>query len=307
MNFCPISYAECGNNLYSTAGLRKLSRNLKDLKLFPYTCTEQINEAVNRASKISIQGVQPKLSSRLNIKNEQFEIADHKGKFILKPQNPYYKELPQNEDVTMRLASSAGLETPLHGMIYSKDNSLTYFIKRFDRTVRNNKFAVEDFAQLSGKTRDTKYESSMEQVAEVVDTYCTFPQIEKIKLFRLAVFNFLAGNEDAHLKNFSLITVDSVVKLSPCYDLVNSKIVSGSEEEMALPLDGKKRNITRTNLVDYYGNQRLGLNNNIIEEVLAGFYSVFSKWIELINISFLSAEMKSAYIDVLNERIGRMK
>lgn len=68
--------------------------------------------------------------------------------------------LPENEDLSMRLAAAAGLDTPLHGLIYAKDGSLTYFIKRFDQIGRNRKLAVEDFAQLMGLDRDTKYDAS---------------------------------------------------------------------------------------------------------------------------------------------------
>ena len=87
MNRCPITYELCGNKLYSEKGLRLLSRDLKNLKLFPYSAEEQVSEAVARASKMSIQGVQPKLSARLSIKDEIFEVVDRKGTFILKPQN----------------------------------------------------------------------------------------------------------------------------------------------------------------------------------------------------------------------------
>ena len=102
----------------------------------------------------------------------------------------------------MRLAAAGGVAVPLHGLMYAKDGSLTYFIKRFDREGRKGKLAVEDFAQLMGRSRDTKYDGSMEKVAQVVETHCTFPAIEKIKLFRLTLVNFLLGNEDMHLKKF---------------------------------------------------------------------------------------------------------
>src|SRR5205807_127794 len=100
-----------------------------------------------------------------------------------------YPGLPENEDLTMRLAEQVGIEVPLHGMIYAADKTLSYFIKRFDRAGRSGKLAVEDFAQLSGASRDTKYESSMEKVARVIEEFCTFPALEKVKLFRLTIFN----------------------------------------------------------------------------------------------------------------------
>lgn len=104
------------------------------------------------------------------------------------------------------LADLAGLgKTVIFDIEKGKDNSLTYFVKRFDRTGRHKKMAVEDFAQLSGASRETKYKSSMEKVVKILDRFCTFPAVEKVKLFELTLFNFLVGNEDMHLKNFSLI------------------------------------------------------------------------------------------------------
>jgi len=146
MNKCPIAYISCGNSRYSDEGLKLLSTGLLTLKDLEYTADEQRKEAYNRASKMSIQGVQPKLSAVLNFKEEKFEIVDKSGKYILKPQHGIFPEMPENEDLTMRLANEVGLEIPQHGLIWSKDNSLTYFIKRFDRKGHNDKIPVEDFA-----------------------------------------------------------------------------------------------------------------------------------------------------------------
>jgi serine/threonine-protein kinase HipA len=304
MNFCPIAYAPCGDNLYSEAGLKLLSPDLKALKELEYTAEEQRREAYNRASKMSVQGVQPKLSARLSIKNGEFEIVDTGGKYILKPQHHLYPEMPENEDLTMRLASEIGLDVPLHGLIWSKDQTLTYFIKRFDRRGQNEKVPTEDFAQLAGMSRDTKYDYSMEKVVTVINDFCTFPSIEKLSLFKLTVFNYLIGNEDMHLKNFSIITEDGKVKLSPCYDLVNSTIeYKKQDEELALPLRGKKKNLTRNILVNYFGMERCELTAKSVDKVLETIFSGIPKWKELIDISFLSKEMKEKYHGLLEKRL----
>ncbi len=303
MNRCPITYEPCGEQRYSERGLKLLSPKLKDLHDFPYNKSEQLKEAVARATKMSIQGVQPKLSARLNAVAEIFEIADQGGTFIIKPQNDLYEELPENEDVTMRMAAAIGIETPLHGMLYSKDGSRSYFIKRFDRLPKKRKVAVEDFAQLTGATRETKYSSSMEKVAAVIEQFCTFPLLEKERFFRLTVFNFLIGNEDRHLKNFSLIRRNDKVELSPAYDLLNTTIVLRKpQEELALTMAGKKSKITRENLVDYFGKERLGLAAIRIEKILLEIESQKESWNELLDKSFLSDEMKAKYKELLNQR-----
>ncbi len=304
MNRCPITYEPCGDEKYSREGLRLLARGLTALNDIPLTQEEQLREAAIRATKMSIQGIQPKLSAVLNVKSNSFEIADRGGRFILKPQSNLYPELPENEDLTMRLAKTAGLEVPLHGMVYSQDNRLTYFIRRFDRYGRNGKYSLEDFAQLSGKSRDTKYDYSMEKVAEIIERYCTFPVVEKAKLFRLTLFNFLVGNEDQHLKNFSLITRDGKVSLSPAYDLINTTIaLPAPQEEIALPVMGKKRNLTRKILIEYLGKERLGLNERTIGHVVNELEHVLPNWRELIGKSFLSREMREKYFGLLLERM----
>jgi serine/threonine-protein kinase HipA len=305
MNRCPITYISCGDKSYSDEGLKVLSYSLRNLKDLEYTAEEQRKEAYNRAAKMSVQGVQPKLSAVLNIKEGKLEIVDKGGKYILKPQHHIFPEMPENEDLTMRLAGIAGLEIPRHGLIWSKDKTLTYFIKRFDRKGHGDKVPVEDFAQLAGLSRDTKYEYSMEKVVKLIDRYCTFPAIEKIKLFKLTVFNYLIGNEDMHLKNFSIITRDGKTTLSPCYDLVNTTIEYKTQaEEIALPLKGKKNKLTRDVLIDYFGKETCELTDKSIDRVLESFLLSIHKWKELIEISFLSEEMKKKYLSLLDTRLN---
>jgi serine/threonine-protein kinase HipA len=307
VNRCPITYSPCDDKTYSEKGLKFLSPKLKTLALLEFSAEELRAEAMQRATNMSIQGVQPKLSAVLNIKKGSFDIVDKRGRFILKPQHHLFPELPQNEDLTMRLASSIGIEVPLHGLIYSKDGSLTYFIKRFDRKGQKDKVAVEDFAQLAGFNRDTKYNFSMEKLVKLIDDYCTFPAIEKARLFKIVLFNYLIGNEDMHLKNYSVILRNGKVELSPAYDLLNTSIVlQGEFEEIALTLKGKKSNLNYDVLVNYFGKERCGLTDKIIEKMLDTIRKALSSWFELIDISFLSDEMKDKYRSFLQKRIDNV-
>lgn len=307
-NICPITYAPIKRNeKYSLIGLKKISPKLTGLNDLEYTADQQRKEALKRADKMSIQGIQPKLSAKLDIKNNNFQIVDKQGSFILKPQSDIYQQAPENEDLTMRMASVVGINVPLHGLIYCKDGSMTYFIKRFDRLARG-KLAVEDFAQLLGYDRETKYKSSMEKVVTVIDAYCTFPIIEKSQLFLRTLVNYCLGNEDMHLKNFSLITDENkLVKLAPAYDFINSTIVLGdSKEELALPLNGKKRNLTSKDFIDYYGYRKLGLNKTIVEEQVEKIKLAIDHWQALIDISFLQDDLKLAYKTLLESRLSNL-
>ena len=313
MNLCPITYESCGDNRYAINGIKKFSRRLKTLNDFPYSASEQRTEAALRASKMSVQGIQPKLSVRLNLKQASFEITDKGGRYLIKPQHDTYPELPENEDLSMRLAELVGVSVPMHGLIYCKDQTFSYVIKRFDREGKSGKLATEDFAQLSGMDRDTKYNFSMEKLVPILDM-CTFPAVERVRLFRRSIFNFLIGNEDMHLKNFSLITRNNKIELSPAYDFLSTTtafLSIGKKldeiEEIALSLNGKKRNLTRKIWIDYFGMDRLQLNSAVIAGELTRFSNSFDQWYELIEKSFLSEATQEIYTSLVEQRCQLLK
>ena len=308
MKRCLITYEPIeGDADYSVGGLKLLDRNLTALSPLGYTAAEQRQEALERAGKMSIQGVQLKLSAVLKVKAGAFDVVDRHGRFILKPPSLDFPELPENEDLTMRLAAAVGIEVPVHGLVRARDGSLTYFIRRFDREGRT-RVPLEDFAQLSGASRETKYESSMEKVAAVVDRCCTFPVIERVKLFERTLFSFLTGNEDMHLKNFSLITRRGRIDLAPAYDLLNSTIaLKNPQEEMALPIHGKRSNLTRNDLFNYFATERLQINARVLTEMVERFQGAFRRWDELLAASFLAPEKMTAFAAVLAERKARLR
>lgn len=308
MNRCPITYELCGNDKYSEKGLRMIAPKLTQLNDLPYTAAELRQEAANRAKKLSIQGVQPKLSATISVVEQEFKIVDQFGTYIIKPQNDLFPELPQNEDVTMRMAKAFGLDVPLQGMLYAKDGSLSYFIKRFDRYGKGKKIATEDFAQLTGNTRDTKYRFTMEKLVPVIDEFCSFPAIEKADFFKRILFCYVTGNEDMHLKNFSLITKNGKTTLTPIYDFLNSSIaIKNPEEEIALTLNGKKSNLKASYFVDYYAKERLQLNEKTITTILEQMHNAIPKWKELLEISFLSDDMKEKYLGLLEVKTQMFK
>ena len=306
MNKCPITYELCEGK-YSKAGLAKLSPRLEYLADLPFTAQEQRREAALRAGKMSVQGVQPKLSARLSVKNKAFEIVDRKGLYIIKPQSEIFKEVPENEDLSMKMAHLFGIEVPLTGMVYSKDGSLSYFIKRFDRYGKNRKRHTEDFAQLTGNTRETKYKWLMEKLIPVIEENCTFPLLEKQKLFRRTLFCFLTGNEDMHLKNFSIIIRENRVELSPAYDLLNTTILMGKEaEELALPLAGKKKNLKGEHFFKYFAKEKLDLTEKTIQSEIENIKNKEAILTDLIKKSFLSIEMREKYLELFFQRNRRL-
>jgi serine/threonine-protein kinase HipA len=306
MRKCPLSYREVEGR-YDLTALHRVHPKLTDLADLPYASEELRREARELADKLSIQGVQPKLSARLALKDQAMEIVERKGHYILKPQHPEYPAVPENEDLTMHLAAAAGIEVPVHGLLYGADGAVTYFIQRFDRGPRDRKHPQEDFAQLLGEERETKYGSSMERAASALEQFATFPSVDAVALLRLVLFNFLVGNEDHHLKNFSLLQDKAVIRLSPAYDLLNTTIlVANPKEEIALPLKGKKRGLTRKDLLEYFAGERLRLPAAAVEKVLRQLAEGLAVWPEWIDRSFLPSELQEAYSQLVETRAPRL-
>jgi len=307
VNRCPITFELC-EGIYSPRGLSLLSRGLTELLPLPFSASDLRREAIARAGKMSVQGMQPKLSAIFSPKNKQFELRDNGGTFLIKPQSESYLKLPENEALTLKLAALAGIEIPLCGLLYAQDGSLNFFIKRFDRYGHGKKYAAEDFSQLLGLPRGSKYKSSMEKLVTVIDSHCTFPLIEKKKLFQRLLFSFITGNEDMHLKNFTLLSRKGIISLSPAYDLVNTSLALGkSADELALPLAGKKNRLNRADFFEYFGKNRCGLPEKVLDAEYQNLLKHKVQFINLIRYSFLNENQQEDYIKLLEQRLNRLQ
>ena len=214
-------------------------------------------KAQEMVGKMSISGVQPKLSVRLADKDNEprLEVTGEGGQYILKPQVQAFANLPENEDLCMTVAGDLGIDAPAHCLVHLKDKSLAYVVKRFDRKGRG-KIHQEDFTQVLGK--NDKYTGSVEDIGRKLKAVSEVPGLDVQLFFERVVFNFLIGNGDAHMKNYSVIyDEEGRVRLAPVYDLVCSRIVIPNEaDESALTIQGRKSNIRRKEidlLADYLG------------------------------------------------------
>ena len=305
MSRCLISMENCRSGEYTEKSLRRLNPKLRHLNVLNYNQNEQLRISRDQVDKISIQGVQPKYSVKLSVSTESFELVEKYGTFILKPQNPEWQEFPENEAFTMYMAGLYGIDVPLSGLIRCSDHSLSYFIKRFDRVGRNKKLHVEDFSQLAELSRKTKYNYSLEKLIKLIELYCTFPKVELAKLFRILLFNFCFGNEDMHLKNYSIITnAKGFVQLSPCYDLLNTVAVYRfynkdfkDIEQSALSLNGKRKKI---GLADFKTlAEKMSLQPKIIDQAYKDLGHLLKQAENLLTLSFMSEEMQTSYREVL--------
>ena len=164
--------------------------------------------------------------------------------------------------------------------------------------------------QLSQRTRDTKYDSSMERLVSILDRYCTLAALQKVKLLARCLFCFLTGNEDMHLKNFSLITRQGKIELSPAYDLLSTTVAflaMGKSlddiEEVALPLKGRKKGLTASVWLRYFARERLELTDKVLQALLNRVQQAVTPWHETIQTSFLPADQKALYSQLLDKRL----
>ena len=255
----------------------------------------ELAEQVIKSQK-TVTGVQPKLSLGLiNGANssEKLTIVGLWGEYILKPQTELYPHLPENEDLTMHLAEISKIKTVEHSLIRLKSGQMAYVTKRIDRK-DGKKTHMEDMCQLTERLTEHKYKGSYEQIAKIIAKYSSNPGLDITNFYELVLFSFLIGNNDMHLKNFSLIKLNSGYSLCPAYDLIASELaVEGDDEELALNLNGKKKRIKRT---DFEAAMKgSGLEKKVIDNIFMKFKKLLPQWTTFINQSFLSTAMQANY------------
>lgn len=257
---------------------------------------------------VAVTGVQPKLSldlEKVNAQTSRLTVVGLWGSYILKPPTDHFESLPENEDLTMKLAALCGLKTAEHTLIRLQSGKLAYLTKRFDRQ-KNRKIHVEDLCQLTENLTEHKYRGSIEKVGKTIRTYTTNKGLEALALFELVIFCFITGNADMHLKNFSLVRFDNgEVALSPAYDLVSTKLAMPEDlEESALTINGKKNRLKRADFDELA--TKLGIPTKSSERVYAKFVKKQTTMLGLIEQSLLSDAMKEEYSQLLIERMERL-
>jgi serine/threonine-protein kinase HipA len=288
-------HSACTKKLFNAAQLPEIHFDMQDLE-------EMARQNILKSKAVT--GVQAKLS--INVEKHRNEpsrltIVGLHGDYILKPPSTHFKELPENEDLTMHLAELIKIKTAKHALIRLKSGELAYITQRFDRN-KTGKIAVEDFCQLSENLTEHKYRGSVEKVGKLMRAFTFNKGFESQRLFELVLFCYLTGNADMHLKNFSLIeNSHGEFELSPAYDLVNTAIVMPEDkEEAALTMNGKKSRLKRLDF-DVFAFS-LQINEKSLASIYNRFESILPEWISFVERSFLSGEMKEEYVALLQKR-----
>ena len=318
INVCPSTLQE-GFESFSPAA-RKLLFDGRDVSHILDFDSPNNDDADNEAylknvGRISLSGVQPKASLVVNDHHHLVKPDDgERGTYILKPAPSSYalldrKYCPANEHLTMQLASQVyHIETAANTICFFRDGEAAYLCRRFDIGPKGQKYSQEDFASLAGLTKanggsDYKYcNLSYEECADIIRKYVKAAPVDILKFFRIVVFNYLTLNDDAHLKNFSLINRgDGEYHLAPAYDLINTSLHLSTSRIFALDkgLFKEGMKLTDTKGVDrkdfeVFG-QRIGLSDRLIKRELNFFATEHALAKELIDRSFLSESLKRNY------------
>ncbi len=317
IKYCPGTLAK-GNSKYSRTCLRRVFNGKTVSHVLPYnspqTDEEDDDKFVDNRKRISISGVQEKMSLILDKNKLRLTNEGEQGNYILKPIPRDLKkvdQVPANEHLTMQIAQQVySIYTAENALIFFKDGKQAYITKRFDVKEDGGKWGKEDFASLAEKTEENagvnfKHNYSYEEMAELLKKHVPAYMVEVEKLFSLIVFNYLFSNGDAHLKNFSLLeSPNGDYLLSPAYDLINTRI-HVDDTDFALDnglfkLDFKSEVYKKSNHASKYDfielAKRMEIKESRIEKLLSPFLEKQPLVEDLVSHSFLDEKTKRAYL-----------
>jgi serine/threonine-protein kinase HipA len=188
------------------------------------------------------------------------------------------------------MAKDAGILMMECRLLEEKDRA-HFMTKRFDRENGTEKIHVQSCCAL--RHYDFK-EINLYSYEEVFETMrmlgLSYPNAQE--LFRRMVFNVMSRNCDDHTKNLSFMMDKSGEwKLAPAYDVCHA-YRPGSDwvSQHALSINGKRKNITRNDLL------MVGKNMNIknADQIIVSVSDVISKWKVYADAVNVDAELRNA-------------
>ena len=325
-NICPGTLAT-GFNTYSPSCLRKVFDGKKVSHVIDFSLDNGDENIIASVNRISISGVQEKLSAVVKKGKITLTPEGESGRYIIKP-IPDYKHLrfknniPANEHLTMQIANQVyKINTADNALAFFNDGNPAYITKRFDYKKDGSKIKQDDFASIASKTernsgKDFKYTGSYEDIAMLLQKNVSAWQVEMTKFFSLVIFNYLFSNGDAHLKNFSLQeTINGDYILTPAYDLMNTSIHI-DDEDFALQggliptseysnVYSSSKHPCKDDFITF-GN-RIGVLPKKLNSIIEMFSTEQAKVYELIENSFLEDKVKRMYKQSYQERLHRFQ
>tara|TARA_R110001583_G_scaffold137579_3_gene289194 strand:- start:1115 stop:2074 length:960 start_codon:yes stop_codon:yes gene_type:complete len=272
----------------------------------------QINELAeeNVAQRIIVTGVQPKLSmgfTKTATEERLTIVGALNGRYILKPPYSAYPQMPELEALCMLMTQACGIETVPFLLLPLKGGELAYITRRIDRNAQGDKFAMEDACQFNERLTEHKYRGSYEQIAKGIIAYSKNPIKDVVHFYEQVIVSFLIGNNDMHLKNFSLIAKESnAYELTPAYDMISAQLLLPDDlEDLALNINGKKRKLKREDFNEAM--LKAHIPEKAIENLWKRIEKGMNEWSGLIDYSFLTQERKTEFKELINKKKTQLK
>ena len=320
MTNCPGCLKE-GHSTYCQPCRKRLFGGKKVSHVLPFSRpVYNQTKLATTGKRLSISGIQTKMS--LVLRAGRLEMTETGGQYILKP-IPYgeFRHLdavPVNENLTMQIARQVfDLRVAENALVEFEGGGLAYLVRRFDVQEDGTRHLQEDFAQIAERSEEShgknyKYDSSYEEIGDLIRKHVAAYQVEMEKFLHLVVFNYLVHNGDAHLKNFSLIRNEESgdYTLSPAYDLLCTRLHAPDETRTALDLfkDDFETESHRINAFYAYDDfqelaNRLGLHPGRFQRFMQSAVSKEREVFSLIDRSALSEPCKRVYKDSVRDSI----
>jgi serine/threonine-protein kinase HipA len=269
----------------------------------PFRLEDVPAQVVNTGGRMSISGVQMKLSVRVNPTDWEIETVATGGTHILKPEPNQFPEFPANENLCMNIADDLKLLVPPHGLFPMADGKLCYIIKRFDRLDDGTRLQNETMYQILESAE--KYDASLERVGKAVRAHVDNIGLDLIDFFERVVLCFLIGNGDMHLKNWAILTLESGARvLAPCYDFVSSRLYIPKEDESALTINGKKNRLQRRDFETLAAT--LGVDGKAAQNSMRRIMGMGSRMRGRFSRSRLSPDLQRRLTAIVEERFSRL-
>lgn len=254
-----------------------------------------------------LTGVQAKFSAALQRDHKRLTLSSALYGYIVKPQTEQYSHLPEIEALSMQLAEVWNLPVAPSSLLYTEQGELVYVSKRVDRLENMGKVRQEDMGQVLGNITENKYKSSHEKIGKAILANCHNPRLDGLQYFNSVLFAFIIGNNDAHLKNFSLSKFNNQWTLTPLYDQVAVRLAvpeTQDNEDLALTMNGRKRKIAWR---DFQALARtLQITPQLAEAQLRRAQKLVPKMSNCISNSFLTNTQQVDFLQLIETRLSRL-
>ena len=322
---CPSTLTK-GYTSYSPRALKNLffGKNVYPFLDFSISGLKNSGTITGAVERISVSGVQEKFSAVIDNGLIRLAREGERSTHILKPA-PWdetivtRRHIPANEHVTMQIASQVyGIKTAENGVCFSKDQQIVYITKRFDINPEGMKDEMEDMAVILERNEQTdgkyfKYSGTYEDVASGLRKSIPAWMVDMERFFDLVVFNYVYGNGDDHLKNFSLIRRGTDYRLAPAYDLLNTSLhvqgddfgLDGGLSANMLPSDAYANSGHPCRTDFHRFGQLIGLRDLRIGKILDRYSNIPPLVLTLLEGSFLPEKMQRSYLRIVKERTAR--